>query len=157
MDRIPVFYREATVADVPAMTICRASDTAAGPADPRMTSYFEGRHHPQKALMPRTGFVAIAGDAVVAYIAGHATTRFDCDGELQYLYVAPEYRRQRIATILVQHLAQWFDRKGITNVCVNLDPESKAAVEFYRSCGAQPLNRHWYVWRDIPKLIDRAS
>jgi GNAT superfamily N-acetyltransferase len=156
MEKISIVYREADLADVPAMTLCRASDTAAGPADPRMSLYFEGRHHPQKALTPRTGFVAVAGDAVVGYIAGHATTRFDCEGELQYLYVAREYRRQGVATILVQHLAEWFDLEGIKSVCVNLDPESKAAVEFYRSCGAQPLNRHWYVWRDVSTILDHA-
>ena len=79
-----VEIREATSADVPSMTECRAADVAAGPADARMGAYLEGKHHPQKALMERTGYVATAAGAVIGYAAGHRTTRFDCNGELQY-------------------------------------------------------------------------
>ena len=80
-------YREATSDDVAAMAQCRAADLLAGPADARMAAYFSGRHHPQRALLPRAGFVAIVNSAVIGYIAGHLTERFDCQGEIQYLYV----------------------------------------------------------------------
>ncbi|MFL5558353.1 MAG: GNAT family N-acetyltransferase, partial [Gemmatimonadaceae bacterium] len=92
-----VTYREATSADVPAMERCRDRDTQAGPADARMAAYLDGKHHPQQALPTRTAFVALAGDDVVGYIAGHATERYGCAGEVQYLYVAPAYRRHRVA------------------------------------------------------------
>jgi GNAT superfamily N-acetyltransferase len=43
----------------------------------------------------------LAGDAVVGYIAGHRTTRHHCAGEVQYLFVAPAYRRRGVATALL--------------------------------------------------------
>lgn len=149
----PLQYREATTADVPAMEHSRAADAAAGAADRRMTAYLEGRHHPQQALAARIAFVALDRLTLVAYIAGHATTRFGCAGEVQYLYVAPGYRRQGVASRLLLSLARWFHARGIAQVCVNADLESAGAVEFYTAHGARPLNPHWYVWDDISTLL----
>ena len=148
-------YREATTADVPAMERSRATDAAAGAADERMTAYLERRHHPQQALAPRVAFVALDGLTVVAYIAGHATTRYGCAGEVQYLYVAPEYRRHGVASRLLLALARWFRTNGIARVCVNADIESGGAVVFYTARGAQPLNPYWYIWDDISTLLPR--
>ena len=142
-------YREATSADVPAMVRSRAPDRVAGPADPRMAAYLDGQHHPQQALAARTAFVAMAGEQVVGYIAGHATTRYGCSGEVQYLYVAPEYRRRGVARNLLRRLARWFDANAIHRVCVNADMDSPGAVAFYPELGAVPLNSYWFVWDDI--------
>src|SRR2546422_9146006 len=76
-----VQYRQATTADVPGMAQCRLADPAAGVADPRMAAHLDGHHHPQQALPPRVAFVALVGTAVVGYIAGHLTRRYQCDGE----------------------------------------------------------------------------
>jgi GNAT superfamily N-acetyltransferase len=142
-------YREATTADVPAMELCRAVDTVVGPADNRMTAYLEGRHHPGQALAARIGYVAVADNIVVGYIAGHGTTRLNCEGEVQYLYVKAEYRRHGVGTMLLKHLAQWFRIREVAKVCVNVNPASPAAAPFYVNCGARPINEHWYVWTDI--------
>lgn len=144
-----VRYREATSADVPAMVRCRAADAIAGSADARMARYLDGEHHPQKALAPRTAFIAFSSDEVVGYIAGHATMRYDCEGEVQYLYVAPGARRRGIAAQLLRILAGWFDERGIQRVCVNVDVDSPGATAFYVAARARSLNRHWYVWDDI--------
>ena len=45
--------------------------------------YLDGEHHPHQALPPRAGYVALKGEHIVAYIAGHQTTRHGCQGELQ--------------------------------------------------------------------------
>jgi GNAT superfamily N-acetyltransferase len=163
-------YQEATSADVPAMARCRAADPEAGPADERMARYLDGDHHPQGALAPRTAFVALGSGEVVAYIAGHATTRhlrsdpvvsdptvsgpnavkeYECEGEVQYLYVSPTVRRRGVASELLRRLAGWFEQRGIRRVCVNVDVESPAATPFYVAARGRPLNRHWYVWDDI--------
>ena len=147
-----VRYRAATSADVPAMERCRAADAESGPADARMAAYLEGRHHPQQARAARTALVALANDEVVGYIAGHATTRYGCAGELQYLYVVPGFRRRGVARELLRALAEWFEREGIGRVCVNADLESAGAVPFYRAQGAAPLNEYWYVWEDIGEV-----
>jgi GNAT superfamily N-acetyltransferase len=145
-----VSFRAATSADVPAMGQCRVTDPAAGPADPRMTAYFNGEHHPQQALLPRIGYVALARDQVIGYIAGHRTKRHGCEGEVQYLFVAPAYRRRGIGTALFRLLAEWFREHGVHKVCVGVandsPPEAKPFVE---RVGAVPLKKHWYAWEDI--------
>ncbi|MDB4875271.1 MAG: family N-acetyltransferase [Gemmatimonadetes bacterium] len=148
-----VRYREATSADVPAMAGCRAADPQSGPADPRMAAYLDGRHHPQQALAARIAFVALVGDAVAGYIAGHATTRYGYAGEVQYLYVAPAYRRHGVAGHLLRLVAHWFQTQGIRRVCVNADVESAGAVAFYTAHGASPLNQYWYRWDDIGVIL----
>lgn len=145
-------YRVATTADVPAMLRSRDADAAASPGDERMVAYLEGRHHPHMALRPRIAFIAEAAADVAGYAAGHLTRRFECDGELQYLYVAPQYRRRGVAGALVQHLARWFVDQGARRVCVNVNADSLGALPFYRSLQAQALTPHWMVWPDIAVL-----
>lgn len=144
-----ITYRAATLADVPAMALCRVSDPGVGAADHRMAAYLEGKHHPQDALAPRAAFVALQDGRVVGYVAGHRSRRFECDGEVQYLYVARELRRRGVATKLLRLLAQWFHENGATKICVNVDPDSQPAVPFYVSNGASPIGVYWYVWNDI--------
>lgn len=145
--------REATAADVSAMHACRAGDAAAGPADRRMAAYLAGEHHPQQARLPRTGYVAEANGEVVGYIAGHLTTRHGCDGEVQYLYVAPAHRRHGVAFALLQHLAKWFEAHDARKICVALAGDSPAEAQpFLASAGASPLRKHWYGWEDIGKM-----
>ena len=146
-------YREAGSVDAAAMLNCRAGDNTAGPGDSRIAAYLDGHHHPQQALPPRTAFVALDGDDVVAYIAGHATTRHGCNGEVQYLYVAPSYRRAGVASALLELMARWFDARAIRRVCVNADLESEGAQPFYIARGAQRLNRYWFIWEDIATVI----
>jgi len=150
-------YREATSADVPAMQRCRASDRQAGAADERMAAYLDGQHHPQQALAARTAFVALDGDDVGAYIAGHATTRHGCSGEVQYLYVAPQHCRAGVASHLLRSMARWFEARGIRRVCVNVDVEGAGAVAFYTAHHAQPLNTYWYIWDDIRIVLGQDS
>jgi GNAT superfamily N-acetyltransferase len=150
-----VTYREAGSRDVPAMERCRLGDPSAGTADARMTAYFQGHHHPQKALGPRVGFVAVADASVVGYIAGHLTRRFDTDGELQYLYVAPPVRRRGVARELVKRLAAWFVEQGVRHICVNVDDDSPGARPFYASLGATDLRPHWMHWPDIGLVLER--
>jgi ribosomal protein S18 acetylase RimI-like enzyme len=142
-------YREATVSDVPAIERSRSTDPEWGPADPRTAAYLQGTHHPQRALLPRIAFVALEGPSVVGYIAGHLTNRYDCTGELQYLWVAHHHRRGGVATNLFRLLAEWFVRNDAIRVCVDVLPDNLVARSFYGGHGAEVLNSHWLVWRDI--------
>jgi GNAT superfamily N-acetyltransferase len=152
-----VWCREATSADVAAMAACRLADADSGPADERMTAYFAGLHHPQQALLPRTGYVALAEGAVIGYIAGHLTRRYGYDGEVQYLYVAPKHRRRGVASALLRLLFRWFQEQGVARICVNANIDSPAAVPFYVSQGASALNRYWYVWEDAGNRVSRNT
>jgi len=151
-----VYYREATVADIPAIARSRADDLEAGPADARMAAYLRGKHHPQLALPPRVIYVAWQGDAVAGYVGGHLTRRFECDGELQYLYVAPAMRRMGIATGLLRRLACWFAGRGAAKICVNVNVESPGAEPFYARHGAVALRPYWMVWHDVRPMCGGA-
>ncbi len=142
-------FREATSADVPAMLASRDADPEWGPGDARTAAYLEGTHHPNRALPPRAVFLAEDGDAVVGYIAGHLTTRYECDGEVQWLWVAPEHRRSGVASRLLRLQAEWFVRQEACRVCVDVVPENVRARSFYRRHGAIELNPSWVVWENV--------
>jgi GNAT superfamily N-acetyltransferase len=147
-------FREVTRADVAAMARCHLTDPANSVADSRMAAYFADQHHPQQALYARIGYVALVNDAIVGYIAGHRTTRHGCAGEVQYLFVAPRYRRRGIATALLRLLAKWFYSQTAAKVCVALaDDSPKQAKPFYESVGATPLKKYWYAWEDIGAVL----
>ena len=150
-------YREASGADVPAMERCRAGDPQAGPADERMAAYLDGRHHPQHALGARIAFVAEAANVVVGYIAAHATTRHECGGEVQYLFVAPPYRRHGVASALLHSVARWFRDQGIRRVCVDVDIESDGAIPFYVAEHATQMRKCWYMWEDIGIVLGQKD
>lgn len=148
--------RIATPEEMTLLEKMRAPDAEAGPADRRMARYLRHEHHPGYALTPRVVLIAWGaagegseGEGAVGYIGGHRTERFDCDGELQYLYVAPEARRSGVASALFRRLRQWFLEHGIHRVCVDVEPSNSRARAFYRAHGATDLNPHWLVWPDL--------
>jgi ribosomal protein S18 acetylase RimI-like enzyme len=146
----PLLCREASLDDTPAMARLReASGWTEGAPEARMRLYLLGEHHPQKALAPRVAYVAEADGAIVGFIAGHLTTRFGCEGELQWLLVAPAHRGGGPAGQLLLALAGWFGRQGAARVCVNVARENERARRFYRRHGAQELGEHWMVWQQI--------
>ncbi len=145
-------YRIATQADVDAMGRIRTEGgwEEGAPAE-RMGLYLAGKHHPQHALPPRTIYVAEdeAGAAMLGFVAGHLTTRYSCDGELQWIYVLPDQRGSGIASGLLRQMTEWFLSNSARRICVNVDPRNLIARRFYVRNGAQELNEYWMVWPDI--------
>ncbi len=141
-------YARAEPSDVPSLVRMRGDED---PPDARMLAYLRGEHHPQHALAPRAMWMALDGESPVGYIAGHLTRRFGCDGELQYLYVHPPYRRRGVAAGLLASLAAWFVEQGARRVCV--DVGSDEGRSFYPSQGATDLAPHWMVWDDIGEIV----
>jgi ribosomal protein S18 acetylase RimI-like enzyme len=119
----------------------------------RMARYLAGDHHPQQALMPRIIYVALEGDSLVGYIAGHLTRRYACDGELQWIYVIPEHRGSGVASELLRLLAAWFAEQKASRICVDVDPDNSVAQRFYRRHGAVDLRQYWLVWDDISVVL----
>jgi ribosomal protein S18 acetylase RimI-like enzyme len=149
-DAKTVMYRQARNSDIPAMAEIRAADW--GDQEywkSRIHQYLTHQLHPKEALPPRIAFVAIEQDGVVGLIAGHLTTRFSCDGELEWISVRPEYRRHGIGSHLIRHLSAWFGTQGAQRVCVDVEPSNRAARRFYELHGAKDLKPHWMVWEDI--------
>jgi GNAT superfamily N-acetyltransferase len=153
-----VSFRIATSVDVPAMVACHVTDDGVIPYDPRMASYLDGKSHPQQALPERVGYVATIDDAVVGYVAGHLTTRNDCAGEIQLLFVSPACRRKGIGTMLLGLLAAWFKKQDARRVCVPIANDSAPeAKPFVEHAGASPLRRHWHGWEDIGVLVGKET
>jgi GNAT superfamily N-acetyltransferase len=149
-DSPSIQYREAQRSDIPHMArIWGIEKGEGGTFEERMTAYFEGQHHPQHALVPRIIYAAFETDALIGYIAGHLTQRFDCDGELQWIYVTPEWRRKGVASGLLRHLASWFKQQRASRVCVNVAVSNLGAHRFYARNGAEVMNSHWLVWPDM--------
>ena len=118
----------------------------------RISGYLTGAANPKEALAPRTAIVAVDGDRVVGFIAGHLTKRYGCDGELEWIEVHEGVRRSGIATELLRRLAQWFVEHDAQSVCVDVDPENLGARSFYSRNGATTLKPSWLVWQDIGTL-----
>ena len=146
----PSTCRQATPADVAEMARIRdAGGWEGGAGAERMGRYLAGEHHPQHALAPRVIYVAEAGGAMVGFIAGHLTTRFGCDGELQWIFVLPGQRGDGIADRLFDRLAAWFTDHDAHRVCVNVEPDNARARAFYARHGAAPIHPYWMMWDDI--------
>jgi GNAT superfamily N-acetyltransferase len=140
-----ILYRQANVADVPKLVGLPRPGEAGG--DYRMLAYLTGEHHPQQALRERILLMAESDGAPVGYTAGHLTRRFGCDGELQWIYVVPDFRRAGVASRLLEMLSGWFVEHDARRICVDVGDD--AARPFYRRHGAVELNRHWMIWEDI--------
>ncbi|MGB6077420.1 MAG: GNAT family N-acetyltransferase, partial [Candidatus Acidiferrales bacterium] len=107
------------------------------------------------ALKPRVGYVAYEGDTLVGFIAGHLTRRHSCDGELEWINVIPERRGGGIASELLRLLAGWFVAQKASRICVDVEPTNTAARRFYARHGAEELNPHWLVWKDIDVVLGK--
>ena len=146
-------YRRALPTDVPAMASIRAKEWGTEESwIHRISGYMQGRIHPGNALPLRVIFAATEGDEVVGFIAGHITTRFNCDGELEWINVLPNNRGKGIASGLLYLLAAWFVENKALKICVDPDDDAR---KFYSAHGATNLNQHWMVWNDISVLLEK--
>ena len=118
-----------------------------------MQRYMASKNRPQHALEPRVLLLAHDGATLVGYIVGHLTKRFDCDGELQWIYVVAAQRRTQLAVELLRLLARWFVEHGAKRVCVSV--ADGRARSFYSRNGAVPLNDEWMVWENIGAVLEQ--
>ena len=152
---LSVTYRLAKETDVSLVAGLRAAGEAGGASEERMAQYLAGEHHPQKALAPRAMYLAEASERPVGYIAGHLTKRYNCTGELQWIYVQQDHRGMGVADELLHLLAGWFVRQNATRVCVDVgDPSGRRFCEKH---GAQVFNPYWMIWPDIGVVLDRKE
>ncbi len=146
--------REAIESGISALAGIRGKDPAAKENwIRRISGYINRTHNPRYAPLPRIIYVTEDHGRIVGFIAGHLTQRFDCEGELEWIDVLPEFRNQGIAATLLQHLAAWFiDRKAF-QIFVDCAPDNLIAQNFYKKNGAEKLNEHWLVWKDISRIV----
>ena len=94
-------------------------------------------------------FVAVVDGAVAGFVAGHRTTRHNCQGELEWINVARQQRGRGIAVRLLATMARWFVEQQALRVCVDVVPQNEPARTLYAQCGAVDLQPNWMVWEDI--------
>lgn len=115
-----ITIRAAISSDIPAMAAIRASEWQTPEYwIARISGYLAGYHSPPKALPARTIFVATENNLVVAFVAGHLTTRFACHAELEWITVLAEKRGQGIAGLLLEKIARWFIEQNALRICVD--------------------------------------
>jgi ribosomal protein S18 acetylase RimI-like enzyme len=148
-------FRKATAKDIIPMAQIR--DCEWGTEDywiKRIGGYMRAEHHPQHALMSRIIFIAEDKEKIIGFIAGHLTTRLGCTGELEWINVIPEYRKNAVASQLLHLLAQWFVEQNAVKVCIDVAAENIPAQTFYRKHGAKNLNEHWLYWEDVSMIMN---
>jgi GNAT superfamily N-acetyltransferase len=124
---MPIRVRNVEDADLASMAALRAKEwETAAFWQSRIEAYLRGDHSPQKALSARTAFVAEDDGTVVGFVSGHRTSRYGCDGELQWINVAKEHRGCGIAGKLLETIANWFAQQHALRICVNVDPNNVA-------------------------------
>ncbi len=72
----------------------------------RWHTYFDGES-PVSAKPPRIVFKAIKDKQIIGFIAGHLTTRYDKDAEIQSFYVLRSEQRNGIGSALLEKLLTW--------------------------------------------------
>src|SRR5882724_6461313 len=111
-------YRAADLSDVPAMARLRALEWETEAYwTGRISGYLRREVNPQLSLQARAIYVALDGVALVGFAAGHLTRRYGCEGELEWINVAPERRGAGVAAGLLRTLAAWFVEQGVHRVC----------------------------------------
>ncbi|HEY1871745.1 MAG TPA: GNAT family N-acetyltransferase [Chitinophagaceae bacterium] len=154
LNSLNLTFRTATDKDLPALAYLRASsqDQIRFWLE-RISLYLSGTHNPQKSLPQRVIYIAESKGKIIGFIAGQLTTRYECQGELQWLDVMPDYQRKKVGSTLVKILAAWFIQNEAYKVCV--DPGNDVARLFYLANDARNLNEHWMYWENIQKVVDK--
>jgi GNAT superfamily N-acetyltransferase len=113
----------------------------------RWQTYFAGQS-PATSKPGRIVFKAVDEDRIIGFIAGHLTTRFDKDAEIQNFYVLKNYQRKSIGYTLLVQLIKWLAANKANSLCVGI-AEYNPYQSFYLKYGGQYLNEHWIFWDDI--------
>ena len=142
-----IHVEPATLNDLPALCRLRAEQSGFPLEwEPRITAYMIRQQNPQFALEPREVFVAVNEEnEVVGMTAGHLSTRFHCEGEIQWLNVQADQRGRRIANKLLEALFAWFRQHNARKICINVKPSNDAARTVFARYGAEPMGPEWLI------------
>ena len=117
----------------------------------RIGNYLHWDGSPE-ANASRGFFVAIDGDTVVGFVAGHRTHRYGCDGELEWINVVRDRRGEGIAGKLIARMGEWFIEQNLARICVDVEPGNAVARKLYARHGAAPFKPYWMVWEDSRRM-----
>jgi GNAT superfamily N-acetyltransferase len=116
----------------------------------RWSTYFKGQS-PHTSKPDRLVLKAVMKNRIVGYLAGHLTTRYNLDAEIQSFYILKQHQRHGIGKKLLAEFAKWLVSKNVASLCVGIAPTNKYKA-FYIKNGGQYFNDHWIYWTDIKDL-----
>lgn len=120
----------------------------------RWKTYFAGTS-PSSSEPERIVLGAMDANTLIGYIAGHHTSRFGMDMEIQSFYVLKQWQRKSVGTDLLLRFSAWANEKGYTSTCVGVSPLNPYR-SFYLKFGATERNQHWLEWKDLPGSLHGA-
>ena len=122
----------------------------------RWHTYFN-QETPVSAKPERIVYKAVKDGKIIGYIAGHLTTRYNKDAEIQSFYVLKSEQRKGIGTLLLKKFAAWLVEKHVAkSLCAGIFPENPYLV-FYLRYGGMRLNPHWIYWDDLSLLQQKLG
>lgn len=104
-----------------------------------------------RSILDRDDFIALAarhGDRIVGGLAAYILHKFEQDRREMYIYdlaVDEKYRRQKIATSLVNHLKQIAVQKKVYIIFVQADIDDRPAIKLYESLGLKEEVLHFDI------------
>jgi GNAT superfamily N-acetyltransferase len=137
-------------------------ESFAGPVDPhdrdfdfwhdRWLRYIKHGSSAQHALGDGFAILAQTGGEVIGFAAYHHTRRWNCDAELQSIYVLRCHQCRGAGTTLLGEVIRRLHTDGSRSLCVGYSPDNPYK-RFYFKHGAIEINPHWAVWRPLPAEV----
>ncbi|SHI15052.1 GNAT family N-acetyltransferase [Ferrimonas marina] len=109
--------------------------------------------HLQELLASQTNIVIVAtANAVpIGFLSAYVMPRLDRDEKMAYFYeieVCPQFRRQGIATAMVNELKHCLRSQGVSSLWVGTESNNTPALSLYQSTGAvrepELIHELWY-------------
>ena len=118
-------------------------------------AYMDGRR-PQSAKPQRIILISLVEGQYVGYLAGHLSTRFGMDAEIQSFYVLKDFQRRGLGSALLLSFLAWLDNYQASGLCVGFHPKNPYKA-FYLKFGGTYINDHWIGWTDLEKLREKLQ
>ena len=113
----------------------------------RWQNYFKGLS-PSSSKPERIVLKALIDQKIIGYLAGHLSTRYGKDAEIQSFYILKNHQRKGIGHALLTNFSKWLKTQNAHSVCVGGEPKNPYRA-FYLKYGGQLLNPHWIYWDDL--------
>lgn len=144
---LPLTFRKATLADVPAMAALGALNyESEGYWRIRIAGYMKNEFNPYQSLYHRLVYVAIKGETIIGFVAGHLTCRKEYIGHIQWICVGSQHARMGIGSKLLLILFNWFIEHDTFSTRADVEPHQTILKQFYKKHGAESLNNYWLFW-----------
>ena len=115
----------------------------------RWQRYLRHGSSAQKSVGDGFAILAKRDSEIVGFAGYHHTRRWNCDAELESIYVRLRWQRRGVGTALLREICQRLRADGSQSLCVGYSP-GNPYKRFYLKHGAVEINPHWAVWRPLP-------